>query len=188
MIREPKSRKRQKSITALSATLLLASLMPLDAQAANSNDIEYSGTLIALPCTVDPMYENMGIDLGTIVAKQLYLHERTTGVQFDFVLQDCDTSLGNWITATFTGNSTAQGLLNFDAGSEASGAAIGIETLSGVKLPINPAQPYPSQAIQDGTTTVKLRAYVQGESEAIASQSITPGFFSATLTYTLGYE
>lgn len=184
-----KSMKRMsKRFTPISAVVCFCGGLALSAQAANSNDIEYSGTLIALPCTVDPIYENLGVDLGTIVAKQLYLHERTTGVQFDFVLQDCDTSLGNWITVTFTGNSTAQGLLNFDAGSEAAGAAVGIETLSGVKLPINPAQPYPSQAIQDGTTTVRLRAYVQGESEAIASQSITPGFFTATLTYTLGYE
>ncbi|HHN8583795.1 TPA: fimbrial protein [Providencia rettgeri] len=184
-----KSMKRMsKWFTPISVVVCFCGGLALSAQAANSNDIEYSGTLIALPCTVDPIYENLGVDLGTIVAKQLYLHERTTGVQFDFVLQDCDTSLGNWITATFTGNSTAQGLLNFDAGSEATGAAIGIETLSGVKLPINPIQPYPSQAIQDGTTTVRLRAYVQGESEAIASQSIMPGFFTATLTYTLGYE
>lgn len=181
------NRKRSR-LSPITMALWLCGVLPSGVQAANSNDIEYSGTLIALPCTVAPGYEHVGVDMGTIVANQLYLHERTTGVQFDFVLQDCDTSLGNWITATFAGNSTPQGLLRFDGGSEAAGAAIGIETLSGVKLPVNPAQPYPSQAIQDGMTTVSLRAYVQGESEAIASRSITPGSFTATLTYTLGYE
>nr|WP_282553593.1 fimbrial protein [Providencia sneebia] len=144
--------------------------------------------MIALPCTINPLFENFGVDMGTIVAKELYLHQRTTGKQFDFELEDCDTSLGNWITATLTGNSNAQGLLNFDAGSERAGADIGIETMNGMQLPINPAEPYPAHAIQDGTTTIRLKAYVQGNSEAIASQSITPGFFTATLTYTLGYE
>ncbi|MCW2255618.1 type 1 fimbria pilin [Providencia alcalifaciens] len=167
---------------------LLAYSLSSVVHAANSNDIEYSGTLIALPCTIDPLFENMGIDLGTIIAKQLYLHERTTGVQFNFELKDCDTSLGNWITATFTGNSDAQGLLNFDVNSQAAGATIGIETISGVKLPINSTQPYPAHSIADGTTTVRLRAYIQGNSEAIATQSITPGYFTATMTYTLGYE
>ncbi|WP_404462659.1 fimbrial protein [Providencia rettgeri] len=168
--------------------LMWLSFIPLFAQSDNLKNIEYSGTLVALPCTVEPSFEIIGLDMGNIVAKQLYLHKRTTGVEFDFVLKDCSTSLGSGITAMFTGNSNAEGLLVFDSSSEASGAAIGIETMSGVKLPINPDKPYLAHRLYDGTTTVRLRAYVEGDSAAIANQSITPGFFSATMTYTLGYE
>lgn len=183
-----KQYRKMRSLSLLSTAALMLSTYSLGAQAANSNEIQYSGTLIALPCTVEPKFENFLVEMGEVNSKQLYLHGRTNGVQFEFELKDCDTSLGNWITASFTGNSNEQGLLKFDPISEASGAAIGIETISGVLLPINPAQPYPSQAIKEGATTIKLRAYVQGDSESVASQSITPGYFVATMTYTLGYE
>lgn len=177
-----------RRLSLLSTAVFMLSAYSLSTQAANSNEIQYRGTLVALPCTVEPRFENFLVEIGEVNSKQLYLHGRTYGVLFEFELKDCDTSLGNWITASFTGNSNIHGLLKFDTGSEASGAVIGIETLSGVQLPINSAQPYPSQAIKDGPVTIKLRAYVQGDSESVMNKSITPGYFMATMTYTLRYE
>lgn len=156
--------------------------------ALNTNTVEYSGTLVALPCNIDSSFENMEVEIDTVVAKQLYLHGRTTGKVFGFEFTDCDVSLGSAITMRFMGSSNAQGLLNFDADSEAAGAAIRIEGLNGDFLPLNQSQAYPAYVITPGLTEVKFRAFVQGDSAALASQAIESGPFTATLTYTLGYE
>lgn len=174
----------------ISAGLLLCSCLPLTAQAMNSNDIQYSGKLIALPCTVDPLYENFGVDFGgNINSKDLLNGQRRYSKEdIQFHLTDCDTSLGNSIAVKFSGVSTTDnGLLNVDAVSQASGIAIGLETPSGVALPINNTQVEPIISIKKGDMTIRLRAYVQAV-EGATIESIQPGFFTAALTYSLVYE
>lgn len=176
--------------TPMSVALLLCSVLPLGVQAANSNDIQYSGTLIALPCTVDPMSENFGVDFGgNINTKDLLAGQRRYSQEdILFKLTDCDTSLGNTISAKFTGvSTTTNGLLNVDAGSEASGIVVGLETPSGVALPINDAQVEPVATITDGDMTIRLRSYLQAV-EGATVESMMPGFFTATMTYSLVYE
>lgn len=174
----------------LSAALWCFSIFPSLAQAANSNDIQYSGTLIALPCTVDPIYENFGVDFGgNINAKDLIDGQRRYSKEdILFHLTDCDTSLGSTISAKFSGvSTTANGLLNVDASSEASGIAVGLETPSGRPLPINGTQVAPVMPITPGEMTIRVRSYLQAV-EGATVVSMTPGFFTATLTYTLVYE
>ncbi|MEY0234744.1 fimbrial protein [Providencia manganoxydans] len=174
----------------ISAGLLLCSCLPLTAQAMNSNDIQYSGKLIALPCTVDPLYENFGVDFGgNINSKDLLNGERRYSKEdIQFHLTDCDTSLGNSIAVKFSGvSTTANGLLNVDAGSQASGIAVGLETPSGVALPINNVSVGVLMPITDDEMTIRVRSYLQAI-EGARVETMTPGFFTATLTYTLMYE
>nr|WP_282565789.1 fimbrial protein [Providencia rettgeri] len=174
----------------MGAVLFFCSALPSVALAANSNEIQYSGTLIALPCTVDPVYENFGVDFGgNINSRDLVDGQRRYSKEdILFHLTDCDTSLGNTISAKFSGvSTTANGLLNVDAGSQASGIAVGLETPGGVALPINNAQVEPVMPITDGEMTIRVRSYLQALEGATVA-SMTPGFFTATLTYTLVYE
>ncbi|HEM6841197.1 TPA: type 1 fimbrial protein [Providencia stuartii] len=174
----------------ISVALCVCSALPSVSLAANSNDIQYSGTLIALPCTVDPIYENFGVDFGgNINTKDLVDGQRRYSKEdILFHLTDCDTSLGNSISVKFSSVSTTDnGLLNVDAGSQASGIAIGLETPSGVALPINNTQVEPLMPIKKGDMTIRLRAYVQAV-EGATVESIQPGFFTATLTYMLIYQ
>ena len=189
MIRKPSKIKHSSVLVALSGMLLI-SLIPSGAYAVNSKIIEYSGTLIALPCTVDPLLENMWADFGSnINAKDLVNGQRRYSKEdILFNLKDCDTSLGNTISARFTGISTTNnGLLNVDTGSQASGIVVGLETPSGVVLPINNSQVEPIIPIKDGDMTIRLRSYVQA-AEGETNDSIVPGYFSATLTYSLVYQ
>lgn len=158
--------------------------------AANTSQVTYGGTLIAEPCEIVPEFENFSVEFNSISTKELYSNSRILSKEFEFQLKDCDASIANSVTALFSGNATSDGLLEFDAHSEASGAAIGIETLSGVKLPLNPTSgsSYPSQPIKNGAMTIRLRAYLQGKASAVANNSITPGNFFATMTYTLSYQ
>ncbi|MDV5227254.1 fimbrial protein [Providencia rettgeri] len=174
----------------LCTAVALVTALSWDVQADTSNTIEYTGRLIALPCTVDPIYENFGIDFGgNINAKDLVSGERRYSKEdITFQLTDCDTSLGNTISAKFSGASTTPaGLLNVDAGSEASGIVVGLETPSGVALPINNAQVEPVMPITQGNMTIRLRSYVQA-AEGATMDTIVPGFFTATLTYSLVYQ
>lgn len=174
----------------ISVALCVCSALPSVSLAANSNDIQYSGTLIALPCTVDPIYENFGVDFGgNINTKDLVDGQRRYSKEdILFHLTDCDTSLGSAISARFSGASTtANGLLDVDAGSQASGIAVGLETPSGGALPINGAPVGPVMPITDGEMTIRIRSYLQAV-EGATVETMTPGFFTATLTYTLGYE
>nr|WP_307773593.1 fimbrial protein [Providencia stuartii] len=136
------------------------------------------------------MYENFGVDFGgNINSKDLVAGQRRYSKEdILFHLTDCDTSLGNTISAKFSGvSTTANGLLNVDAGSQASGVAVGLETLSGVALPINNAQMKPVVPITQGEMTIRIRSYLQAVEGATVA-SMTPGFFTATLTYTLVYQ
>ncbi|EMN4129016.1 fimbrial protein [Providencia vermicola] len=154
----------------------------------SSNTIEYSGSLIALPCTVEPDEQNDWVNFGqNINTKDLYNGLRIDR-EIEFYLKDCDTSLGNNISAKFTGNATTDGLLNVDAGSDASGVVIGLETMSGKPLPINGSKVEPVYPIKDGDMTVTLRSYLIGDAQAIENKTLKPGWFNATLTYTLVYE
>ncbi|WP_249216246.1 fimbrial protein [Providencia rettgeri] len=159
-------------------------------QAESSNTITYSGTLVALPCTVEPAYENLWVDFGTNLNAQDFYRGRGeySDREFVFELKDCDTSLGNAITATFSGDATPEGLLRLDSGSQASGIVIGLETLSGQPLLIA-GQPVGAKTpLSEGDVTIRLRAYLQATPEALANRNIEPGRFWATLTYQLQYE
>lgn len=174
----------------MSAILWCCSFFSSVVQAANTNDIQYSGTLIALPCTVDPLYENFGVDFGdNINTKDLVGGQRYYNKEdIQFYLTDCDVSLGKIISVKFSGTSTtANGLLNVDEKSEASGIAIGLETPSGVALPINNSNVEPVIAITKEDMAIRLRAYLQ-VLDGASVESISPGFFFAMLTYTLSYE
>lgn len=165
--------------------------LPLISQAAGPSNIEYSGKLVALPCTVHPDSNYTNVYFGENVnIKDLYTGERGeySDRTLQFKLEKCNTSLGKTISARFTGDATPDGLLKFDSNSEASGVVIGLETGTGQALPINDAKVEPVYPISNGDLTIPIRAYLKAEPTALQNKSIKPGWFYATLTYTLVYE
>lgn len=157
------------------------------ANADDNADINYVGTLVALPCTIQPGMDNLYIDMGETDTRVLYRDGRGRGVQINFVLEDCSTNLGNSIVGTFSGNTNSEGFLAFTPDSEAKGAAIGLEYLDGRPIGIGDGQGYAVPLI-DGDMTVRLKGYLKGEQAALASKGIVAGRYTAMLTYTLSYE
>lgn len=177
----------------LLVSFLAVSLMtlPLVSQADGPNTIEYSGKLVALPCTVHPDNNYTNVYFGENVnIKDLYTGERGeySDRTFQFKLEKCNTSLGKTISAKFSGEATPDGLLKLDLSSEASGVVIGLETATGQQLPINNAKVEPVYPISDGDLTIPIRAYLKADPTALQNKTIKPGWFNATLTYTLIYE
>lgn len=148
----------------------------------------YRGSLVAEPCTLLPEDENILLDFGTVIDKYLYLNGRTNSKPFQLHLIDCDTSLGKMVKMTFSGTESLPlpGLLALDAGSEAKGIAIGLETQDGQALPLN--QQSRGQEITNGNNVITLKAYVKGEPDAITNKTIERGIFTAVATFALEYE
>ena len=191
MIRRTGTRPRQGLPRAGAAALLLAQALiaaPLPTQAAGDNNVRLHGALVAEPCVIPPGDENIALDFGTVIDKYLYLNTRTLGQAFEIHLKECDLTLGKTVSVTFTGteSSALPGLLALDGGSEATGIAIGLETVSGKPLPLNKVSD--KSLLQEGSNIIALKAYVQGEPDALRNQSIERGPFSAVATFHLEYE
>lgn len=169
--------------------LLSALLLNMVSPSVTADDnVHFRGALVAEPCVIPPGDEEIQLDFGTIIDKYLYLNMRTQGQAFDIRLADCDLTLGNSVTVTFQGteNTALPGLLAIDGNSVATGIAIGLETRHATPIPLNEASS--RYLLQEGSNVISLKAYVQGEPQAIADRMITHGPFSAVVTFSLVYE
>jgi type 1 fimbria pilin len=176
-------RRRYWLNTALAGVALLLSSL-----AMGEDNVRFHGALVAEPCVIPPGEENIQLDFGTVIDKYLYLNQRTHGQQFALHLVECDLSLGTTVRVRFSGNENPHlpGLLALAGGSQANGIAIGMETPEGKPLPLNQTgQKYP---LGKGDNLLTFKAYVQGEPEAIAKETIERGPFSAVATFSLEYE
>ncbi|MBB3320760.1 fimbrial protein [Atlantibacter sp. RC6] len=156
----------------------------IPAQALDHN-LQFSGTLVSEPCTLDPQTTDLDVNFQSIVRGSFFLYTRTSSVPFTINLTGCDVTLGDKVTITFAGteSSALPGYLAVTGA--ATGVAIGMETPEGTPLPFN--KPTPEYTLSPGTNSLTLHAFLQGEPDAIAQQTITSGDFTATATFELNY-
>ena len=167
------------------AALVLALSLAADAQAADN--LSFKGNLVQEACTLRPGDEAVTLELWDVTSKHLYINTRSQGKGFKLHLEDCDTTIGNTVTITFGGreNMALPGLFALDGGSGASGIGVGLETPSNKPLPLNTVSD--EQVLSNGNNVIELKAYVQGEPDAIRDQTIGHGLFTVTSTFTLDY-
>lgn len=157
---------------------------------AQSETVQFDGTLVEDACEVYPGDENIELDFGTVIDKYLYINTRTHSQPFTIRLINCDLVLGREVQVTFTGAESValSGLLALNTGSQASGIAIGLETGAGVPIKLNKPKDYIQQLHTGDGNNLNLQAYVQGEPNALLTKTIGRGAFEATTTFTLEYE
>ncbi|CNI01142.1 fimbrial protein [Yersinia pekkanenii] len=150
-----------------------------------ADNMRFHGALVAEPCNIRPGSEAITLDFGSIVDKYLYSNQRTLGKQFQIHLIDCDISLGNIAKIMFTGSNNLKlpGLLAVSDNDM--GIGIGIETLAGKALPLD--QDSEDIVLNADNNTITLKAYVQGEPDAITQRTIKHGEFNAVATFKLQY-
>lgn len=155
------------------------------AQAADN--LHFTGALVQEACTLRPGDEELQIDLGAMPDKYLYLNQRTRGKPFSLHLENCDPVLGNTLEITFSGNESAAlpGLLTPDAGSQARGIAIGLETPQGKALPFNQPGRF---AVQAGNNQLDFLSYIAAEPDAVENKNIVMGLFKASGTFAILYH
>ena len=168
-------------------TIVMLALAAFAARAAEDN-LQFKGTLVAEPCVIPPGEENISLDFGTVINKYLYANQRSKSEPFTLHLAECDPAIAGSVSVTFSGTESAAlpGLLAPDAGSQAQGIAIGIETAGGSAQPLN--KPSPSAVLLAGENLLNWQAFVQGEPAALANKSLIPGEFTATATFSLDYQ
>lgn len=182
---------KNRSITPRSALPVLAGLLWIASTIPAAADrVDFDGTLIEDACEVAPGDENIELDFGTIVDKYLYLNTRTHSEPFTIRLINCDLVLGREVRVTFSGTESVAlpGLLALDGVSQAKGVAIGLESADGTPITLNKHQDYIQSLHTGNGNDLQLKAYVQGEPNALATKGVVLGEFRATSTFGLEYE
>lgn len=67
--------------------------MTPSAEAAATDNLNFDGTLVAEPCTLDPDTTNITLDFGILVDKYLYINTRTHSKPFSIRLLECDLTI-----------------------------------------------------------------------------------------------
>lgn len=166
------------------ALLLTFGVLPSGHAADN---LTFKGNLVEQACTIRPGDEAIALELWDVTSKHLYINTRTQGRGFKLHLEDCNTTISKAVTIKLGGteNLALPGLFALDGVSTASGIGIGIETPSNKPLPVNTVSD--EQVLSNGSNVIELKAYVQGEPNAIKDQTIAHGTYRVTSTFTLDY-
>ncbi|EJL6832075.1 type 1 fimbrial protein [Vibrio cholerae] len=140
--------------------------------------------VVGQPCSLRPGDEIIPVDFGNINNKELLRDGRTLSRSFQLHLDECDPSIADSVSVTFSGvASEERALLALSADSQAKGIAIGLEQ-GGQALPIN--QPSRAFTLAEGNNVLDFAAYVQLLPSA--QTGVTPGHFNATANFTLDYD
>lgn len=162
--------------------LLLAGTLICSSSVFAAN-MAFSGELIEPACSLDK--GTIPVNMGMTYTQYLYKYQRTVGTPFELLLKSCDLTHTNKVKITFDGvrNANLPTFLIVN-GSTVRGVAIGLETPSGQALTLGSSENY---ALLAGNNVLKLNAYLQGEPNALLNQTIRPGSFTSTATFTLEY-
>lgn len=172
-------------INSFPALQLTLSVMQAQAAGLPGQNLWLHGSLVAEACVIAPGNETVELSFGTIVVKYLDLNQRTPGVPFKLVLQNCAPDIVRSVTVKFSGNADAQGPLIPDSPA-LSWPLIRIEQANGDKVEINGAGA--THELQKGVSEISLQARGQGKAEALKNNSIRRGEFTASSTFELTYH
>lgn len=179
-----------------SASLTLLSLVALHSTSCFAlseligGDMKFHGTVVALPCSIAPGSETIGVDFKQTSIKDIYSNQKTRTTPFTVHLENCSTGVFNSVSVTLSGieDTALPNHLAITSGGQgnASGVGIGLEETDGTAIKLNEATT--PQKINANNMDLTYNAYLQGEPDAINQQTISYGTFSATATFTINYQ
>lgn len=169
------------------AWLILLLAFALTPKGNAADNLRFKGNLVEEACTIRPGDEAITLELWDVTSKHFYINTRTQGKGFKVHLENCDTSIGDTVSIMLGGteNRNLPGLFALDGSSGATGIGLGIETPNNKPLPVNTVSD--KQVLNNGSNVIELKAYVQGEPDAIKDQTIGHGRYTVTSTFTLDY-
>lgn len=175
----------------LALALSMASVMAMGAAHAQSGDqghgkITFRGTIINAACSIDALSIDQAKELGAISMAHLSDGGKSTPVNFDIQLHDCDTSESLKATVSFNGvlGDTALGLKDA-LGVTGQGGGVGVVITDMGGNVITPNEASPAMNLNDGDNLLKFQAYVQGGS---GSGAVVPGSFTSIVDFMMNYE
>lgn len=164
---------------------LLSLWLPFSTVAGSlEQTLTITAVLVGQACSLRPGDEIIPVDFGNINNKELLRDGRTPSRSFQLHLDECEPSIADSVTVTFSGVASEESaLLALSGDSQAKGIAIGLEQ-GGRALPIN--KPSRAFTLEKGSVVLDFSAYVQLLPSAKAK--VIPGAFNATSNFTLDYD
>lgn len=161
-------------------------IISITGNASGNANFAFKGGLVQEPCNIDPADLHITIDVGFIVNKLLYSHQRTAGIPLTLNLSSCDITTADQAIIKFIANEDDKqpGLIRLDAGSTAQGIAIGIED-KGVLLPVNTST---AKNINAGDNQISFNFFISADKESLKNKQIKPGTLQASTTIELEYQ
>lgn len=155
---------------------------------SSSDNLRFSGQLVAQPCIIDQGNETLKLEFNSLIEKSLYIYGRSYSRPFSLLLSECDLSVGKNVRISFDGQRSLElpDFLAIIEGGQTSGIAIGLETADGSPLPLG--KKTSDYQLKAGSNEIVFKAYVQAEPEAIVKKNIVLGPFTAVATFYLEYE
>lgn len=157
--------------------------------AVADENVKFSGTLVALPCSIPESEQQIFVHFGTVNAHDLYLGQKMPRVNFTLHLNDCDPTIAGKMSVKFTGTEDVAlpGFLGLESSqSSATGIAIGLEKIDGKKISLNESTS--TYVLVQGNNELSFRAYILGEPDALKYRMIQMGSFKAMAVMELNYE
>lgn len=145
-------------------------------------EIEFHGTIIDAPCSIETGDEEQKINMGSIANVSLKDGGKSAAKEFFIHLVNCDNTTAKTVTTTFTGPISAGNADLIGLTGSASGASLGITDGSGTLIKLDTATK--PQGIGNHDNTLNFTAFLQGD----AGATIVPGSFSTTTNFTLDYQ
>lgn len=149
-------------------------------------ELQFSGTLVADPCTVAPDDESIDVEITDIIDKYLYINTRTHSKPFTIHLLDCDVETGETVITRFEGSESSELPGYLAMVDTTTGAAVGIteadDTFLGLNKDSRPVE------LSDGSMALNFKAFIEGEPTALKNEAIKLGEFNAVATFTLVYD
>lgn len=167
----------------LATVMTLATISMAHAANEGSGTVNFKGSIIDAPCSIDPGTDDQTVKLGDIASAQLKDGGKSTPQDILIKLVGCDVKTAKSVSTTFAGaeSEAAPGLLAMRG--SARGASIAINDVDGTLLPLTKASK--PQKIENTDTTLRFSAHLQGDG---ASAAIIPGGFTSVADFTLSYQ
>lgn len=150
--------------------------------ATDSTHVTFTGSITETPCSLDSGSQGQEVKLGHIAAHVLENQGKSSPVNFQFNLKDCDVTTLKNVSVTFTGAADSQdsSLLALGGG-QAKGAGIAIaHGDSLVKL----GEATAKQALGKDSNTLQFAAFLKGD----GASEVLPGDFTSVSNVTFTYQ
>ncbi len=165
---------------------LIAVLAAFAGAALAADNMAFSGTLRAHACSLHPDDGVIDIDFSDVGTRDLYLNGGTANQPFAIRLIDCKSAVASEVDITFEGSRspTIPGALALDSASIARGVAVVLSDAAQRQISLGTALTLP---LTGATNTLHFHRRLQVEPDALVSDGIVSGTFSANSTFTLYY-
>ncbi|HEY2452231.1 MAG TPA: fimbrial protein [Scandinavium sp.] len=163
-------------------SIMMACIFSASTFAADSVNINVTGTVVASPCTVNNSNANLSVDLGNIQATTLLAPASSSPkVDFQLLFTNCPKGTSN-VVVTFSGTNDSVAKQDFYQNTgTAANVAVGIETSTGAMKGNGTSI---TQSIDpDGTATIDMKAKAYS-----SAGGALPGSISAAIVATMQYN